>query len=317
MDRRQFLKASAVGALVTSGPTGPGSFGVAVFAQTAAAGGANVKIPIHMSHGVDRVPTPTSANGRKTLTAEGMDALYRIARDMGFESIGYDDLERWRAGLGALPRRPMMIDFDHPTITMRYEVNDIMQRYGYRPTLFIRTFDIEKQHHARGPMPKPADRTVMTWDEVGELQQMGWHMAAHTVTHPNLSDLSVKDPSGAQIAEELDTSNATIQQRLGIRPRDFAYTGTSFSTQAEHEVMKRYRFGRLWIINSQYAMDGKPARIADVMGIPGADESDGGPPKAARYITKTTNPYRLPSMDTNYLINDPVAFRRYHEDALA
>ena len=61
---------------------------------------------------------------------------------------------------------------------------------------------------------------------------------------------------------------------------------------------------------------GKPARIADVMGIPGADEADGGPPKAARYITKTTNPYRLPSMDTNYLINDPVAFRRYHEDAL-
>lgn len=214
MDRRQFLKASAVGALVTSGATGPSSFGVAVFAQTAAAGGANVKIPIHMSHGVDRVPTPTSANGRKTLTAEGMDALYRIARDMGFESIGYDDLERWRAGLGALPRRPMMIDFDHPTITMRYEVNDIMQRYGYRPTLFIRTFDIEKQHNAPGPMPKPADRTVMTWDEVGELQQMGWHMAAHTVTHPNLSDLSVKDPSGAQIAEELDTSNATIRQRL-------------------------------------------------------------------------------------------------------
>ncbi|MGE3513357.1 MAG: twin-arginine translocation signal domain-containing protein [Vicinamibacterales bacterium] len=119
MDRRQFLKASAVGALVTAGPTGAGSFGVAVVAQTAAGGGADVRIPIHMSHGVDRVPTPTSANGRKTLTAEGMDALYRIARDMGFESIGYDDLERWRAGLGALPRRPVMIDFDHPTITMR------------------------------------------------------------------------------------------------------------------------------------------------------------------------------------------------------
>lgn len=96
------------------------------------------------------------------------------------------------------------------------------------------------------------------------MQQLGWHMAAHTVTHPNLSDLSVQDPSGARIAEELNTCNATIRQRLGIRPRDFAYTGTSFSTQAEREVMMRYRFGRLWIINSQYAMDGKPARIAEV-----------------------------------------------------
>jgi hypothetical protein len=65
-----------------------------------------------MSHGVDRIPRPTSTTGRQSLNAAQFDALYRIARDMGCETIGYDDLEKWRNGTGTLPRRPLMIDFD-------------------------------------------------------------------------------------------------------------------------------------------------------------------------------------------------------------
>jgi peptidoglycan/xylan/chitin deacetylase (PgdA/CDA1 family) len=311
MHRRHFLKATAAAALSTSGLLVSGRFGAGLFAQSTG----SVRIPIHMGHGIDRIPRPTSPTGRQSLNAAQFDVLYRIARDMGCETIGYDDLENWRNGTGTLPRRPLMIDFDHPTITMRYEVNDIMQRYGFRPTLFINTAGIEAQAKQKGPLPKSEEREFMTWDEVVELLKAGWHIGAHTVNHPNLSELSAKDPTGAVIADELDQNNETIQQRLGFRPQDFAYTGTSFSTVAEREVKKRYRFGRLWIINSQYNMDGKPVRMADVMGVSGADEADGGPPKASRYITRDSNSYRLPSMDTNYLIHDVDPFRRYLEEA--
>ncbi|MHC1950784.1 polysaccharide deacetylase family protein [Bradyrhizobium sp. UFLA06-06] len=267
-----------------------------------------------MNHGIDRVPRSTES-GFRSLSAVEFDALYRIARELDCETIGYDELEKWLKATGSLPRRPLMIDFDHPTITMRYEVNDIMQRYGFRPTLFINTAGIEAQ--ARSPLPKIEQRQFMTWDEVGDLLKAGWRIGAHTVNHPNLSDLSIQDPTGAKIVEELDQNNETIERRLGLSPRDFAYTGTSFSTQAEREVRKRYRFGRLWIINSQYNMDGKPARMADVMGIAGADEADGGPPKASRYITRNSNRYRLPSMDTNYILHDQGPFRRYLGEANA
>ncbi|WP_164935232.1 polysaccharide deacetylase family protein [Bradyrhizobium zhanjiangense] len=265
-----------------------------------------------MSHGIAKVPRSTD-NGFRSLSAVEFDALYRIARELDCETIGYDELEKWLKGTGSLPRRPFMIDFDHPTITMRHEVSDIMQRYGFRPTLFINTAGIEAQ--ARRPLLKIEERQFMTWDEVGDLLKAGWRIGAHTVNHPNLSDLSVQDPTGAKIVEELDQNDETIERRPGLKPRDFAYTGTSFSTQAEREVRKRYRFGRLWIINSQYNMDGKPARMADVMGVAGADEADGGPPKTSRYITRNSNRYRLPSMDTNYLIHDQGPFRRYLEEA--
>ena len=45
-------------------------------------------------------------------------------------------------------------------------------------------------------------------------------------------------------------------------------------------------------------------------------ESDGGPPFAARYITKQSHPYRLPSMELEYLIYEYDAFRSYLLGAL-
>ena len=85
-----------------------------------------------------------------------------------------------------------------------------------------------------------------------------------------------------------------LEENLGIVPRDFAFTSTTWSQIAEDEVKKRYRFGRLWIIGTHYDSEEGQVRYADLVGVPGADESDGGPPSAARYITEQSHPYWLP-----------------------
>ncbi len=43
----------------------------------------------------------------------------------------------------------------------------------------------------------------------------------------------------------------------------------------------------------------------------GDDEADGGPPYAARYITKESDPYKLPSMELEALIFEYEDFRNY------
>jgi peptidoglycan/xylan/chitin deacetylase (PgdA/CDA1 family) len=257
-----------------------------------------------MCHGV----SPNHSD--KPLTAEHFDTLLRVVADLGFESIDYNRLEAWRAGTGPLPERPVMIDFDHPVKSMRYEVHDALSRYGFRGNLFINT----------GPMKPDYDGKsygeCMTWDEIGELAELGWHIGAHTVTHPNLSELSREDRTGEKFRAELKECDETIETHLGIRPRDFAFTGTSFSTAARREVEKRYRFGRLWFIGSLYEVDGAETRVADLVGVEGEDEADGGPPNAARYITRESDPYLLPSMEFQALIYEPDAFRAYLEGAL-
>ena len=156
----------------------------------------------------------------------------------------------------------------------------------------------------------------MPWSEVRELRGLGWHIGAHTISHPNLSNLAAEDPEGEVLREELDRCNRVIEENLGFVPQDFAFTGTSWSSAAEIEVKKRYRFGRLWIVGSEYEADGKPIRYAELAGSTEADEADGGPPNSTRYITEHTDPHRLPSMELQALINDHDAFRRYLEGAL-
>ena len=270
-----------------------------------------MRIPITMSHGVPprRKPDPS-------MTDERLDQLMQVAGEMGCASIDYDQLAAWRSGAGTLPSRPIMIDFDHPCISMRYVVKDVLDRYGFAGNLFIHTGPLVAMHAA--PLPPDDAREWMTWEEIGHLIDAGWHIGSHTATHPNLSRLSLIDPDGARLREELDRCDETLQRELGVVPADFAYTSTSWSTVAEREVTKRYRFARLWIVGARkpYHADGKVVRFADLVGAIEPDEADGGPPEAVRYITEDSHPHRLPAMDLVHMLHRPETFRRYLERAL-
>ena len=165
-------------------------------------------------------------------------------------------------------------------------------------------------------MEKIENMFYMKWDQLKDLVDGGWHIGAHTYRHYGMDYLAKKDPSGALIREELQKADEMLEENLGIAPRDFAFTGTTWSQVAEHEVKKRYRFGRLWIIGAHYDTGEGQVRYADLVGDPGDDEEDGGPPVAARYITLQTHPYRLPSMELEYLIFEYDAFRDYLLKAL-
>ena len=200
----------------------------------------------------------------------------------------------------------------------------MLDRYGFKGNLFFNTGPMDEL--CSRPLPADSEPTTMTWDEVRELMANGWHPGAHTVTHPNLSELHVEDPSGLKIAAELDQCNETLQRELGRPMRDFAFTGTSCSSSAEREVMKRYRFGRLWIRRvdtaerespSDYEVDGRTIRYAEYVGSDEPNDGDGGPPMSTRYITEESNPYRLPSMELqSSLMYESESFRRYFEEAL-
>jgi len=270
-----------------------------------------MRIPVTMSHGID----PGNPDPWLSLSREHFEDLVRTASGMGFRSVNYNELALWRSGKGRLPARPIMFDFDHPMKSMRYAVNDVLSAYGYKGNLFVNTGMLDKIHSSLYPPDSKLE--IMTWDELGELKDMGWHIGSHTVTHPSLSKLGVEDPSGERIREELEQCDERLKSRLGIVSKDFAFTGTSWSKVAEDEVARRYRFGRLWIIGRDYDADGKKIRFADLVGSSEPDDADGGPPMDTRYITEKTHPYRLPSVEIqSTLIATVDTFRRYLEGAL-
>lgn len=310
--RRDFLKSIAlIGASASFNPR-------AIFSQTSdikhKEGNSQIRIPITMCHGIDGHSPLINGKKQPPLNIENFRNYFRIASEMGFTSISYDRLAAWNREEADLPERPIMFDFDHPNKAIRHEIQQVMEENGYKGNLFIQTVVMEEMYS--GKLPEFDKRKWMTWDEIGGLMEDGWHIGSHTHTHPNLSALSTKDPSGEIIRGELITCDKILKKELGIDSKDFAFTGTSWSSIAEREVMKRYRLGRFWIIGSMYNADGVPIRYADLVGIPGEDEKDGGPPYAARYITKESHPFRLPSMEFEYLIHEYDAFQRYLKGAL-
>jgi peptidoglycan/xylan/chitin deacetylase (PgdA/CDA1 family) len=235
------------------------------------------------------------------LGARRVDGYMRIASELGFSSISYDELALWRNGVGGLPPQPILFDFDHPNLSIHREIWPIMRRYRFVGTLFINTISMEKPSRGR----------FMSWDDVRELTADGWGIGSHMHHHIGLDYLAKNDPTGSLIREEMEQCDEILHRELRITPKDFAYTTTTWSAAAESEVRRRYRFGRLWTIGSHIQTDRGSVRFAELAGVQGDDEPDGGPPMETRYITSSTNPYRLPSMDFEYLIYEYDAFRRY------
>lgn len=68
----------------------------------------------------------------------------------------------------------------------------------------------------------------MNWDEVREMSAAGIEFGAHSVTHPNLSQLS-----DAELKWELEESKRVIEQRIGKRVDSLAYPiGTEIAYDA-------------------------------------------------------------------------------------
>jgi peptidoglycan/xylan/chitin deacetylase (PgdA/CDA1 family) len=58
----------------------------------------------------------------------------------------------------------------------------------------------------------------LNWDEVREIARLGFEIGSHTVTHPNMAEISI-----AQARQELFDSKKTLETQLGQSVRWFAY----------------------------------------------------------------------------------------------
>jgi peptidoglycan/xylan/chitin deacetylase (PgdA/CDA1 family) len=267
-----------------------------------------------MCHGVypDDHAAPPKKPPHVRLTRTRFEGLLRAIRARGANAIVYADLAAWRAGQ-PLAQPGVLIDFDHPVRLIWENALPLLEQYGMRANLFVNTAGIEAEAERQ---PDDAEREFMTWDQVGELAARGWTIGCHTVHHYKFWKLAEDDPTGGLIREELARADETIERRIGVRPRELAYTGRTWSPLGEQIARERYRFARLWLTGRPYTIgDGvtptREATEAEVLGVDGPPEADGGPPDAARYITRATDAYRLPSMELEYLLTTEAAVERY------
>ncbi|MCK5509902.1 MAG: polysaccharide deacetylase family protein [Desulfobacterales bacterium] len=110
------------------------------------------------------------------------------------------------------PINYVVITFDDGFRDFYTEAFPILQKYGYRATVFLPTAFIDNQKH------KLKDKDHLNWDEVKELFAKGITFGSHTVSHPQLKNIDHN-----KIEYELRQSKEHIEVMLGREINLFSY----------------------------------------------------------------------------------------------
>src|SRR5919198_6236818 len=104
----------------------------------------------------------------------------------------------------------VIINFDDDHQSDYTYAKPILDKYGFKATFFEVCNWIEAGYHGLD--------TSVTWQQIAALQQDGMDIEAHTMTHPNLNDLS----SQADLDYEISQSKQCLINH-GFNPTIFAY----------------------------------------------------------------------------------------------
>jgi peptidoglycan/xylan/chitin deacetylase (PgdA/CDA1 family) len=135
--------------------------------------------------------------------------------ECGYAALTLDQFLDWRRAPGAQPGRRVLISFDDGFADFASAAFPILRSQGFPSLVFLPTDRMEGREDWAGA-PEPG-RPLMSWAQVTALAEAGVEFGSHTLTHPDLTRLSLEDRR-----REISGSAEALGQRLGRRTRSFA-----------------------------------------------------------------------------------------------
>jgi peptidoglycan/xylan/chitin deacetylase (PgdA/CDA1 family) len=134
---------------------------------------------------------------------------------------------------------PVAITFDDGFHNFYTDAFPILRRHGFAATMFLPTAFIGDDRRPFSPATKSSDSRkktnydCLTWREIKDLHAAGIEFGSHTVSHPQLAELS-----WPQIESELRKSKQEIEDQLAISIENFAYPYAFPET--DHAFVRRF-----------------------------------------------------------------------------
>jgi peptidoglycan/xylan/chitin deacetylase (PgdA/CDA1 family) len=130
----------------------------------------------------------------------------------GIPILQLDELLRPEATCG------VALTFDDGIRTVFTEALPILRSHSATAHLFLTTGFVGMSEPRPGQARSTPAFETLRWHEIEALQGMGMRIEAHTASHPDLRQLSDE-----AVRAECESADETIEARLGVRPRYFAY----------------------------------------------------------------------------------------------
>jgi len=228
-------------------------------------------LPVLTFHALDSVDPagrwPSVISFSPRAFQRGMARLH----EGGYRALGLPEVVACLRRGAPFPDRSFAVTFDDGYQTVYTEAIPVLQRYGLSATVFL-TVGEKGPVNPSDRLPSLQGRTMLTWHEIGEMQQWGITFGAHTLTHPDLTRLSVD-----RVEAEVCDSKAIIEDALGAPVPCFAYPYGRYDKRSREIVRQHFacacsdRLGLITAGSDPYALERVDAyylrtdRLFDVM----------------------------------------------------
>ena len=161
-------------------------------------------LPILTFHAVDDRASVISFPLK--LFKRGMASLH----GNGYRTLNLDGLiDHLQRGI-PLPARSFVITFDDGYQSVYEEAFPILQSYSFSAIVFLTTGTRGDQTDALR-LPSMEGRSMLSWREISEMQRCEIQFGAHTLTHPDLTRLVIRNGRKMRSVD----SKAIIEDALG------------------------------------------------------------------------------------------------------
>lgn len=194
------------------------------------------QIPVLMYHKIPNEP-PRSKH-RTWVTAANFENHLRWLSRLGYQSLTMLDLKKvidGTASLSDLPKKPIVITLDDGYVDNCTNAVPLLKKYGFSAIIFcLGDFSIHDNCWDASDDEEVAP--LMTADQLKELAYSGIEIAAHTLSHVHLPQVSKEDAW-----EEIFQSKKNLEAALGREVVSFAYPYGEYNDEVV-EMVKQAGF---------------------------------------------------------------------------
>ena len=172
------------------------------------------------------------------LYTSNFDALCKVLKEYGYETITFTDLLNYIDFGKALPEKPVIITSDDGYQDIYTNGFPILKKYGYKMTVFLVTGaigekDVDRKTNAYFNKRTNVIRPILIWPEIEEMYEYGCEFLSHTVNHVRLG-LAPDE----EVLYELTKSKKDIESHLGNKVLFFAWPYDNYSPSKWYLIPK-------------------------------------------------------------------------------
>lgn len=141
--------------------------------------------------------------------------VQRLKRD-GYTAVTLRQVQdAWYNG-ATLPRKPVVLSFDDGYLGQLLYAMPILRRVGWAGLLNLK-----------------AEGSDLSTRQVKKMIAAGWEIASHTISHPDLRNLS-----GDALTHEITGSKKMLERALGVEVLNFCYPAGRYNEQTIQAVKR-------------------------------------------------------------------------------